>query len=278
MSKLRDRVTVKEFEGKECILTDLDKTTFSENKGRLGRSNPKEVTGRKLTKENYDVQFIFDKDDDEFLGMLGEPDSELIEETNFAWHREIDESIIEAASGKVYGGVEPHVTEINLPSTQKVAVNFAHGGNSSSPNLGLTPEKIINARTKFKTNEIYPNEDELFLVISPKDIEDLTQFVKNAGNDVWADMVANYEKDPMNKLFQCTVIESNRLTKNTSDIETAIMFSKRRGICVVSDKMRVEVDVLPAQKHARQISVYGEFGAVRRYEEGVVEISCDHSP
>jgi len=108
MSKLRDRVMVKEFEGKECILTDLDQATFSENKGRLGRSNPKEVTGRKrkLTKRLFDTQFIFDKDDDTFLGMLGEPTSELIEETTFAWRRKIDELILEASTGTVRGGVE----------------------------------------------------------------------------------------------------------------------------------------------------------------------------
>ena len=79
ISKLRGKFTVKEFEGKEHVFSDLDDVEFSEDAGRLSRSNPTEWTGkkRKIVKRNFDVQKLFDKNDAEFLGMLNEPTSEL---------------------------------------------------------------------------------------------------------------------------------------------------------------------------------------------------------
>lgn len=278
VSRLEDKVMVKAFEGKEDVLTDLDQVDFKETKGRLGKSNPGEASGskRKITKRNFDCQIIFDKDDKHFLGMLSEPTSELMEEMKFAWNRRTDQLIIEAASADVYGGVAPYTTPIALPSTQKVAVNYVEPGTSVA-NSGLTPDKLLEAKRIFEQNEIMFEEDEIYLVCSPKDIKDLTYHVKNAGNDTWAAMVADYVKDNSNKLFDFNVIKSNRLSVS-SDIETAITFSKRRGICMSPSEMSIQVDVLPTQKHARQISAYGQYGGIRRYEEGVVEIHCDHSP
>lgn len=279
ISKLRGKFTVKEFEGKEHVFSDLDDVEFSEDAGRLSRSNPTEWTGkkRKIVKRNFDVQKLFDKNDAEFLGMLTEPTSELIEAMGFAWDRKIDELSILAASATAFGGADPFDTQITLPSTQQVAVNYVPTG--SPANSGLTPEKIIRARTIFAKNEIFPSDDELFLVVSPDDLEDLTTYVKSAGNDVWASMVAAYEKDPSEKLFQFTVIQSNRLTLATgTDIETVVAFSKRHGIVVAPEKMRTEIDILPEKKHAKMISCYAQYGAVRRQEKGVVEIFCDQSP
>lgn len=275
VSRLRSKVKVETFEGKEKVLTDLDEVSFVERLGRLTKSDPSEATGdkRKLVKRNFKCQKIFDKDDNDFLGMLGEPTSELIEAMGFAWDREVDELIIEAASADALGGADPYTTPIPLPSSQQVPVNF--GGS----NVGITPQKIINARKIFATNEIFPSEDDLYLILSPEDIEDLTEFIRTSGNDVWATMIAKYEEDPSNKLFQFNVIVSNRLTKNTStDVETAIAFSMRHGIVVAPEKMETHVDILPEQDHAKQISCYAHYGAVRRREKGVVEIYCDHSP
>ena len=279
ISRLRGKYTVKEFEGKEHIVKDLDDVEFTEDVGRLSRSNPTEWTGknRKLVKRNFDVQKLFDKNDKEFLGMLEEPESELIEAMGFAWDRKVDQLAIEAASAVAKGGKDPYETDITLPSTQQVAVDFVRSGVPS--NSGITPEKIIRARTIFEENEIMPTEDELYLCLSPQDLEDLTEYIKTSGNDVWATMIAKYEEDERNKLFQFNVIKTNRLTHNTTtDIETAVAFSKRYGICVAPEKMRTEIDILPTQKHAKQISCYSQFGAVRRQEKGVVEIFADHSP
>lgn len=277
LSKLKDRVTVTEFEGKEKVMTDLDQVTFTERQGRLTNSTPTEATGkaRKITKRDFKCQVIFDRKDKDLLGNLSRPDSELIMEMKMAWQRKMDALIVEAASATVYGGEEPYVTAITLPSSQQVAVNYVPTG--SPANNGLTPEKIINARRIFRENHQDPNMEDIFLAMSPEDEEFLMTYIKSSGNDVWANMLAKSEET--NVLFGFKKVCITQLTLNSStDIETAIAWSKRRGIYVAPEKMQIEIDSLPTKDHAIQISAYADYGAVRRYEEGVVEIFADHSP
>jgi hypothetical protein len=60
--RLADKVTVKNFKGKEKVYTDLEELSFV-SRGRLQNSNPVEVSAhkRKLTKKNFKCQVIFDR-------------------------------------------------------------------------------------------------------------------------------------------------------------------------------------------------------------------------
>lgn len=277
VSKLRDKVIVREFEGKELVLTDLDQVEFTERTGRLTKSTPTEATAkkRKITKRDFKCQIIFDRKDKDLLGGLSRPDSEIITEMKYAWNRAVDAKIVEAASGTVYGGAEPYVDAITLPSTQQVAVDYVVSG--SATNSGLTPEKIIHARKLFRDNHIDPKQEEVYLAMSPEDEEFLTTYIKASGNDVWANMLTKHEETGM--LFGFKTCCITQLAHNTStDIETALAWSKRRGIIVAPEKMEIQIDSLPNQDHAIQISAYADYGFARRYEEGVVEIYADHSP
>lgn len=277
-SRLRDKVMVKNYDGKEYVMTDLDTVEFTERTGRLTQSNPQEATGkkRKLTKRDFKCQIIFDRSDKELLDGLSTPDSEIIQSMRAAWNRTVDAKIVLAASDTVYGGAEPYTTAIDLPSSQQVAVNYVPAGGTPA-NSGLTPEKIIAARKVYEENEIMPTENEMFLALSPEDKEFLETYIKASGNDVWANRLLEYEKG--GKLFGFNVVTTNRLTHNSStDIETAITWSKAHGIVVGPEKMNVQVDIRPDLDHAVQISAYADYSFTRRYEKGVVEIYADHSP
>lgn len=276
MSALQNRVTVDTFQGKEKLYTDLDSVEFTERTTRLGDTNPQEATAskRKMSKRDFVCAIIFDRKDDEYLGMLGMPKSEIMEAMQFAWRRKIDELIIEGFNATVYGGVEPYVTAITL--SNNVAVNYVASG--SPANSGLTPDKIIAACKKFELAEVWPEYEELFLVISPKQKEDLQQAVKASPNDVWATQVSEWLQGKSGKLFGMNVILSNQLPHNSgTDVRTCFAYS-RRGLYVAGDRMTIEVDKLPEQNHAVQIAAYGDYGVMRRYEERVVEIFCDESP
>lgn len=278
LSKLKECVTPKQFEGKEHVMTDLKGVSFNERITRLGNTDPDEVEAgkRKLSKRDFKCAVIFDRKDKDFLGQLQAPQSEIMDEMRFAWQRKLDELIIEAASATAYGGPDPYVTAITLPSGQKVAVDYVHTG--SAANSGMTPWKINEATRIFETNEIYANEEELFLALSPNEKQDLIVYVQNSPNDVYAKMIAGWLNGETDKLMGFRVKETNRLIKNTStDIRTCIAWSKR-GIFVAPDTFEIRIDELPTQDHALQLVAYAEYGAVRRYEERVVEIYSDDSP
>jgi hypothetical protein len=275
IQKLGTRVKVDTFTGKEKVYNDIEQLQFTERTGHLTNSTPTEVTGlkRKIVKRDFTCQVIFDRVDNEFLGMLGRPDSEVQDEMKMAWNRLVDEKIAIAASADAYGGVEPYVTPIALPSSQKVAVNY--GGS----NVGMTPAKIINAVSILEQNDIYPNEEECTLVMSPIAKQNLMAFVEDSPNDIWAGMISDWLNGSNKKLFDLNVVLSNRIEHDSStDIETAFVYSHRRGIVVCPDKMDVHIDVLPARHHAVQISAYGMYGFTRRYEEAVVTIAVDRTP
>lgn len=277
--RLADKVTVKNFQGKEKVYTDLEELSFV-SRGRLQNSNPVEVSAhkRKLTKRNFKCQVIFDRSDDEFLAELGMPDSEVIEAMRMAWHRELDAATAVAATATVYGGtIEPYVDAIDLPASQMVAVNYVQSG--SPANSGLTPGKLIRAMQIFEENEIYVGEREICLAVNPKAKMDLMAFVQASPNDVWAKMIAAWLNGESQTLFGFKPIMTNRLINDgATDIDTVFAYEKGRGIWMADDPLEIKMDILPQKDHALQISAYGQYGFMRRYEKTVVAISCDRTP
>lgn len=278
-SRLAPYVPTRDFSGKEEILNDLDDFEFVERQGRLTQSTPDEIQlhARKRTKRSWKCQKIFDRDDNEFLGNLGRPDSETLQAMSFAVKRLRDEKLVEAATATVYGGLEPYVTAIDLPASQQVPVNYVETGGTPA-NVGLTPQKIIRAAAIYEENEIMPTEDELVLVTNPKGKQDLMVYVQTAPNDVWARMITAWLEGKEKKLFGFNVVISNDITPNGSDISTAITFSKQKGLIQTSGMLKTEMDIRADLDHALQVSCYLTAAYTRRYEKGVVTIACDESP
>lgn len=279
MKKLADKVTVKPFEGKEHIYTDIQQVEFVQRVGRLTNSTPVELGSgkRKATKSEFKCQVIFDRSDPDFLAQLGEPDSELLEEMKLAWNRACDDGMITAATATVYGGADPYVTAITLPSSQIVAVDFVTVG--SQVNIGMTIDKLARAVKLFEDNELDVGAEEFMLAMGPRQKEDLYQYAKSAPNAPYAATIIDWYNDPCcKKLFGFNVIITTRLYRDSStDIRTCLAWS-RRGIYAAPDRMQIKVDILPTKDHAKQVSAYGDYSFMRRREERVVKILCDESP
>jgi hypothetical protein len=276
VQKLGTRVMVDNFTGKSKVYQDMDEFEFVERVGRLTNSNPSEVTAasRQLTKVQFKCQKIFDRKDDEFLGTLGRPDSEVMQGMRFAWNRTVDTKVALAAVDSVYGGVEPYVTPTVLPSSQKVQVDFVRSDTATNSNL--TPAKILKAVSILKANEINVNEEECYIAMDADMEMALTGYVEVAGNDVWARMISAYMEGKNSKLFGLTPVMTERLPGVAGDatLTKCIVWTKRQGICVAPDKLDIHIDVIPTRDHAIQISAYGDYGFMRRYEKAVVEIMC----
>lgn len=273
IKKLAGKVTIDNYEGKEKIYTDIDPVEFDEKTGRLGKTNLKEVTGgkRKATRRFFTCHHIFDKDDDQLLGMLGRPDSELMTELRIAFQKKLDDGIIAAASATVYGGADPYVTPITLPSTQKIAFDFVYSG--AAAQSGMNTNKLQQAVKIIESNNLDPYTEPFFLAMGPRQRLDLYQEVKAAPSSAYANMIGDWLNDPSKKLFGMNVIISTRLALS-GEVRTCLVWSQR-GIYAAPDKMEIKVDPRPDLEHATQISAYGQFGFMRRREERVIEIACD---
>jgi hypothetical protein len=282
VAKLREKVTVDAFGGKEKLYKDLSTLVWRERLTRLGDSQPQEIEGykRKLSKRDFACQVIFDRKDKDYLqDELSKPGSETETAMRASWNRNVDEMIVAAVTATVYGGAEPYVTAITVPSSREVAVDYVHTG--STANSGLTPWKVINLKKKFELAEVFidgEGSEEAFLAISPKQEEDLWAFVgADYKTEAWAQPLARFLAGETDKLFGFTVKKSNRLTLSASDVRTCVAWVKS-AIMVAPENMQIRVDELPSKDHAIQLAGYADYGAMRRYEEKVGVIYCDESP
>ena len=272
---LAQRVTVDDYEGKQKVYTDINQVAFNRRTQRLGRTNPKQVSSnqRVSNKFQFSCPIIFDRSDKEFLGQLMEPDSELLVEMRYAWNRQLDQLLLAAATGTVYGGVDPYVTPIVLNSGQQIAVNFVTVG--SQVNTGMTPDKLMRVSKLFEDNFLDPYTEEVYITMRPKQKENLAQVIKTAPNAPYANMIGDWLNDPTKKLFGMTAIINPLLTV-TSGVATCVAWTKR-GIYATADAMDIEIDKRADLEHAKQIVAYGDAGFMRRYEERVVTIACDET-
>ena len=256
VSKLRDKVTIDEFQGKEKVYRDLSTLVWRERLNRLGDSLPQEIQGykRKLTKRDFACQHISDRKDAEYIvAQLTTPGSEIEQAMRMSWNRKVDEMIAQGVSATVYGGAEPYVTPITLTGSRQVAVNYVKPGDTPA-NSGLTPWKLI---------ELARNN--------------VTIATKHFAN-VWAQMMKPFLADESQKLFGFHIVMSNRLTLDgATDVRTCVAWA-REGMVVVPENMQIMVDRLPEKDHAIQVSAYADYGVMRRYEEKVGEVYCDESP
>ncbi|MAS92203.1 MAG: hypothetical protein CMO55_03310 [Verrucomicrobiales bacterium] len=275
IQRLGNRVRVDQWDGKEKVYNTIDELEWTERSGRLTGSTPQEVTGRarKIVKRDFKCQVIFDRVDDDFLGQLGRPDSEVQEEMRRSWNRSVDTKIAIACNQTEYGGEEPYTTAIDLPDDQKIDADF--GGSA----VGMTPEKLEEAVRILETHDIFADEEDLVLVMGPQEKRDLLQALKTATNEVWANMIGAWHEGIENKLYGMEVVISNRLQYDPdADVATCFVYSKDRGIIVCPDSMQIKFDERPDMDHAVQISAYAQYAFMRRYEKTVVTIDCDRSP
>lgn len=280
MSKYKSRVKVDNYKGKEKVYVTQEDTSFNRRTGRLQQTVLDEIgfQNRKSIKVPFTKHFIFDQWDDEFLGELGRPDSETVQNLTMAFERTIDTEISTAASATVYGGPRPHVTEITMGDDNKVAVNYK-GPGVTPANIGLIPQKLIRACSIFEENELDPLEHETFVTINPKAKESLLQAVESAPNEVWAKMCIPWLEGKESKLFGMTPVMTNRVeTVTATDVDTLFAWNRDKGIYLANEKLTIKIDVRPDLEHALQISAYGQLAVMRRHEEAVVLIYCDRSP
>jgi hypothetical protein len=270
-SKFASRIKVEGFDGKENLYNSLEPREFKTRSGRLQQSAPTEAElhARKLTKVPFYDQAIFDKWDKEFLGKLALPDSETIQAMKAAYARLIDTQVCIAADATVYGGEEPYVTAIDLPTEQKVGVSVG------AANSHLNTAKLRAAMKVFEENDIYPDEEEIILAMNPKAKDALIAELEGGTNDVWANMIGRWLEGKDSKLFGFTTVMTNRLQNTSGNVDQLFAYSAKRGIYMAPEKLTVEMDVLPTQQHALQISAYATLGFMRRFEKGVVMIACD---
>jgi Phage capsid protein len=276
-------VLAPDWRAKEYVWSDLDAINATETTGqRFGDTNPQDLTGgkRKGYKREFKVPVIRDKWDAAWMEGAVLPDSDVIMAMKSGLNRALDDVFIEAAIADGLGGADPYNTPIPVPNGSKVPVNYILGG--LGVNSGLTPYKILEAKTRLLQQDVDLDEEQLVLAITPKQQLDLVAFANIQTSDIWSRVVGKWIEDTeagkMTRLMGCEVIMSNRLKLDVpTDIRTCAVFAKS-AFKVSPLHQEMKMDQLPERNHALQIVSYANFGAVRVVDKKTQLIYCDESP
>jgi hypothetical protein len=266
------RVTVK---GKDRTFSQLGKSKMrlitTRNGATVASDSP--MAKRWLRPKGYDEVTWIDQLDPIALGELPAPESEHVQSHAMAAKRTMDEVIIAGLEGTAYIG-EDGTTAVDVPATQKVAVDYVASGVAA--NSGMTLAKWT--RAKYILDKAEVDSEGRYFVHSAKQLNDLLNNVTEIKSSDYNNVKALVDGTVNRFLgFECVMTELTTLDVAT-DIRTCIAY-QRDGIALgIGMEKSVKIDILPTQNHTVQIRTVLMLGATRLEEEKVVLVYCDESP
>ena len=279
--RVHSLVRQESVKGKRKLLNFIGKSKARLITTRNGKTIPSNhpFAKRKLSLRAYDEVYHEDEWDEELLGDVTSPRSAVVVSHAMAFQRGMDQAVIDAASEDAYIG-EDGDQAVSLPSTQKIVVNYIHGGTGS--NSGLTLAKIIGAKSILGKNEAAGQNNtkmgsKLLFFVTQKQLDDLLVNVDQVSNSRYADVKALVTGE-VNEFMGFTFIRTELLTLDSAtDVRTCLAMTSC-GVAFASNSFGTKITVRDDLNETLQIRTKARYGAVRTEEEKVVEVFCDESP
>lgn len=274
-SRLESSVTKVTVKGKERTFDQLGKSKMRLITTRNGKTVPSDtpMAKRWLRPKGYDEVTYIDEFDKVALGELPTPQSEHVKAHAMAAKRTMDEVIIAAAEGTAYIG-EDGTTAVDVPTSQKVAVDYVQSG--SAANSGLTLAKMARAKFILDHNEV--PQDGRYLVVTAKQINDLLVNVIEIKSSDYNEVKALVD-GKINRFLGFEFRMTELLTLVTAtDVRTCLAYHKDGIALGIGQAEQAKIDIRPDLNHTVQIRTVMMIGATRKEEERVVLIYCDESP
>jgi hypothetical protein len=274
-SRFKDKVRVESVNGKERQFSQIGQVgPMRLITTRNGKTIPADspLAKRWVRPAGYDFVTWIDEWDDIALGELPAPESAHVRAHAMAANRNIDDVIIEAATGTAYIG-ETGTTAVDLAAANQVAVTYVESG--SAVNSGMTIAKLRRAKFLLDSQEV--EDDMRFIAVTAKQIQDLLATTEVTSSDY--NTVKALVAGQINTFLGFTFVRSQRLDLVTAtDVRSCIAWHKDGLLLGVGQGRKARMDILPTQNHTIQIRTTEVVGATRMEEVRVVEIFCDESP
>jgi len=233
---------------------------------------------RKLTMADYVVPAdLIDKPDR--LKMLIDPQSVYIQNQVASLNRAIDDVIITALGGSVYGGHEGGTTilvgavdECRLIDSDGTIV-AAGGVHAGATETALTIAKLLTCKELLDNAEVDESRQRYFLT-NPHNINQLlnTTEVKSSDYNTVKALAQGFIDTYMGFKF----IKSTRLATGTDTAAIrSYAFAQDAVVLAVAEEPTVQVDILPTFLHSTQVYSTLSIGATRVEGPAVVSIELD---
>jgi hypothetical protein len=268
-SKLRSSVQMGSYKGKQSeVVTQYGATAARAVSTRYTPIVPVNTPNarRWVFPEDFDWADLIDNFDK--LRLLADPQSAYTQNGLYAMGRAMDDVIIAGMLGDNKTGESGGTTTGFDTSNQRVAVNYAAAGN-----VGLTVDKLREARRILMENEVDLDAEPVYCAISAEQHDDLLGQMQVVSSDFNGDMPVLKDGKIM-QFLGINFIHSERLPLSSTYRRCPVWVPSGVHLGMWNDIMsditqRRDLSSLPYQ-----IYLMGTFGATRTEEKKVVDILC----
>ena len=268
-SKLRGAVQTGSYKGKQSeVVTQYGATSARAVSTRYQPIVPVNTPNdrRWVFPEDYDWADLIDNFDK--LRLLADPQSAYSQNGLYAMGRAIDDVIISAFYGTAKTG-EAGGTSTTFPtSTQQVAVNYAASGN-----VGLTVDKLREARRILMENEVDLDAEPVYCAISAEQHDDLLGQIQVTSDDFNAGMPV-LQDGKVSRFLGINFVHTERLPTSSNHRRCPVWVPSGMHLGMWNDVMSNVTQRRDLSSHPYQVYLMGTFGATRTEEKKVVDILC----
>jgi hypothetical protein len=267
-SKLRDTVSVGSYTGKAAKAVEQVGPVTAQKRTTRHADTP-------LISTPADARWVFPVDyewadlidDQDKLRMLIDPQSSYAQNGAYALGRAMDDEIISGIFGVNKTG-ENGTNNTNFDTTnQRVAVNHAASGN-----VGLTVAKLREAKRILMKNEVDVDNEQLFVVITAKQHDDLLNEAQAISLDYNTRPVLVDGK--ISAFMGFNFVHCERIPATSDPYRRVVAYAKSGVHLGMWNDINTMISQRDDKSYATQVYCKGTFGATRTEEKKVVDILC----
>lgn len=272
-SRLRDTVMNGSQKAEFDFYDRIGPTDVVENTSRHSDTPLIQTTHdrRRLGLKDYDWADMIDKKDK--IRMLADPTSPYTMNAVYAFGRQMDRTIITAATAVAYTG-KTGTTQVAHPAASQVAVDYVETG--AATNSNLTIGKLRYIRFLLTSTEVVSEEDEELItaVVTASQIQSLlrTTEVTSADYNTVKALVAGNVDTFMGFKFKRT-----QLLPKSGNNRTNLFYPKSAIQLAWGEDVTVDVGPRRDKRNSTQVYVCMSLGASRMWEEKVISVLCDET-
>lgn len=275
-SRLYNVVSKESVRGARNYFDKIGVFSSQKKTSRLQDLIPEEETyeRRLLTFEMFFASAAPDIND--LMDMVANPTSDILKAMAKTLGRQMDAIILNAIAGTASVQTNNSVSNVALPNSQKIAVNdIVFDIGESAGDKGLTPGKLMKARKLLM--ERYAPED--LVVIAPAgQIMNIAAYARGSSADFISvrPLEAPSVQSALQGYLGLQFVQYEETGVDANLDERVFVIS--RSALKLGERQPITTKIAPLTSKVgfpEVLHSYFDAGAVRMYEEGVVEIACD---
>jgi stage V sporulation protein SpoVS len=268
-SKLRGAVQTGSYKGKQSeVVTQYGATSARAVSTRYQPIVPVNTPNNRrwVFPEDYDWADLIDNFDK--LRLLADPQSAYSQNGLYAMGRAVDDVIISGIFGTNKTGEAGGTNTTFDTANQQVAVNYAAAGN-----VGLTVDKLREARRILMENEVDLDAEPAYCAISAEQHDDLLGQLQVTNADFNTDAPV-LQDGKVTRFLGINFIHTERLPTSSGFRRCPVWVPSGVHLGMWNDIASNVTQRRDLSSHPFQVYLMGTFGATRTEEKKVVDILC----